>query len=695
MCLCTTAVGLILMVVIVSAASDVANRPPLGWNSWNHFGCGIDDEIARSMAKAMHSSGLQDVGYEYINMDDCWMLLNRTATGELIPNPEKFPYGIESTIDFVHSLDLKFGLYTDRGTKTCAGFAGAYQHEFEDAAQYAAWQVDYVKDDSCYAVDSVLTDYSNMQRGIDATSRPMVLSVEGEPPVEIVSRGGYGNMRRVGHDIQAYWRSMVSLVDIGSGLWSYAHNASMSATGGGGWWNDLDMLEVGNGEFSDPALSRAHMTMWAIMKAPLILGNDLSQMSADTLAVLTNREVLAVNQDALGVQAKRVAVQIPRNNSLGATTLDIVATITYCDAAKSTQRWLFENVTTVNQLHVFPCNASDPYQQWDFTAASGVGASVIRSRKTQQCVDAAANFDPGLLRPCDGTSAAQQWQLQSNSKHIISTSPVHCLDVYQFSGPDVEMGSCKTPGAQDDNQQWTYDPTTYLIHSLSKEAPGTCLSAGQDGSLAGSGTLSVVDHYSAKKWCLDSGFGGEGGWTGAQCQSGVGSQTFTPVPVPGVPGKYTFRGQSTFAWNEQFGASGPVPHSRYVTGWWFDAQGGNWWTNFTGQPSQLRADSAAIIDDDLVGHVTTRGDFCLDLTTMGYLETWMAPCTNGRYAVALFNRSPATDTVTVQWKDLGVSSAKRFSVRDLWEGADRGVHSEQYSQIVMAHNAALLLLTPL
>jgi len=212
----------------------------------------------------MVSSGLAKVGYEYVNSDDCWMLAARSANGSQVPNPVKFPNGFAAVTAFIHGLGLKSGLYTAKGTNTCAGFAASCNHEAQDAAQWASWGIDYgvspwllprsslrrtqqlvlvplpplgaVKDDACSSCGDLSDDalYHTMWQAIQASGRPMVLTVEANPTDAIITLGGYGNAKRVGHDISPNWFSMVSLVDIGSNLWPYAHNSTNATFGG--WW---------------------------------------------------------------------------------------------------------------------------------------------------------------------------------------------------------------------------------------------------------------------------------------------------------------------------------------------------------------------------------------------------------------------------------------------------------------------------
>lgn len=669
----------------------------MGYNTWNYWHCGVNETVLQQAALAINRTGLQAAGFQYVNSDDCWMLATRDANGNQVPNPDKFPSGIEATVKYIHSLGLSMGLYTARGQHTCAGFAASCGYEAIDAAQYAAWEIDYLKDDNCGSCSDFLTDYGKMQQGLWAAGRPIVLTVEGEPDVRVITYGGYGNAKRVGHDIEPAWKSMVSLVDIGSGLWPYAHGAINASVGG--WWNDLDMLEVGNGDFSPSNLAQAqaHMSMWCIMKAPLLMGNDMMTLDNVTLGVLSNAEAISINQDALGIQGRRVAVFQPKNSTLGATPWDIVATVAQCQEGKPTQRWFFKNESSPQQnlLYLQPCDATNVNQKWSFPGSSGAASSLLKNVGTGQCVDSSLNYDPGMLGTCNAASSSQQWVLQTGSNHTVSGSPVHCLDVYMFSGPDVEMGSCKVPGNDDTNQQWQYLPATQQIKSLSYAVSNMCLAAAAGPA---GGQLYTID-ATGKQWCL-SGQGAEGDWTGEPC-SQQNRFNFQLMPQSHQAGNFTILTSTGggVGYNMQFGASGPLPSSRYVIQstavFTLDPVGIN---NGTG--SRIQAAANNIINDDLVGNVTTGGDFCLDLTTMGLLEVWVGPLANNRWAVSLFNRSPGDDQVTFTWDMLtfpdgtGVPSSTQFQIRDVWAAANRGVASGSYTAEVAAHSTVLLILTP-
>ncbi len=286
----------------------VAATPPMGWNSWNHFAEKIDDVTVRAQADAMVSSGMRDAGYAYINIDDTWEA-ERDAKGEIQTN-KKFP-DMKALADYVHGKGLKLGIYSSPGPKTCAEFEGSYGHEEQDAQSYAAWGIDYLKYDLCSfdkimeaagspeAAHKLMLDaYTKMHNAILKTGRPMVFSLC-QYGADAVWRWGAsvgGNAWRTTGDISDNYERMS---DIGFG------QAGLAKFAGPGHWNDPDMLEVGNGKMNAEEY-RTHMGLWALLAAPLLAGNDLSTMKPETIAMLTNREVIAIDQDRLGKQADRV-----------------------------------------------------------------------------------------------------------------------------------------------------------------------------------------------------------------------------------------------------------------------------------------------------------------------------------------------------------------------------------------------------
>eukprot|EP00759_Apiculatamorpha_spiralis_P024348 PhF_6_TR27884/c0_g1_i5/m.40835/K07407/E3.2.1.22B, galA, rafA; alpha-galactosidase len=488
-----------------SDAWDVAGTPPMGFNTWNLFACGVDADVLINTAKAMVSTGLSQVGYEYINSDDCWMLADRDANGNQVANPAKFPYGFQNVTAFIHSLGLKSGLYTAKGTTTCAGFAASCDHEEQDAKQWASWGIDYVKDDDCSACGNYTYNelYHRMWQAIQDSGRSMVLTVEGQPDDALITNGGYGNAKRVGHDIMPHWMSMVSLVDIGSGLWSYAHNSTNPQYGG--WWNDLDMIEIGNapdflcGESVEATRRcQAHFTMWTIMKAPLILGNDLTKMDLATFSTLSNQDAIGVNQDALGVQARRVSVQLPRNNTLGGD--DSIAVIAPCDERIPTQTWKLSPLSPTNimdALYVTGCDPTNANQQWTLQASGH-----LFNVGTQLCVDRSVpKF--GFLAACSN-SPTQMWTRDPNG-HIRGMNTSVCIDVDNFNGPDIDMWECKPTGT-DSNQIWINGPN----NTLRANSSGTCLYVLQQSA---GYAITTFDPVSKQKLCFRvAKFWGEGSW---------------------------------------------------------------------------------------------------------------------------------------------------------------------------------------
>jgi alpha-galactosidase len=293
--------------------TDVASTPPMGWNSWNHFSDKIDDKTVREQADAMVASGMRDAGYTYINIDDTWEG-ERDAAGYIHPN-NKFP-DMKALADYVHSKGLKIGIYSSPGAKTCAGFEGSLGHERQDAETYANWGIDYLKYDLCSlgtvmrkaptpeAAHQIMIDaYVKMRDALRSTGRPIVYSLcqYGKDAVWKWGPDVGGNLWRTTGDISDKYARMAAIGFSQAGLARFA---------GPGHWNDPDMLEVGNGGMNAEEY-RTHMSLWAILAAPLLAGNDLSTMTPEMIALLTNREVIAVDQDKLGQQGDRVSAEGP------------------------------------------------------------------------------------------------------------------------------------------------------------------------------------------------------------------------------------------------------------------------------------------------------------------------------------------------------------------------------------------------
>ncbi|MBW2962725.1 glycoside hydrolase family 27 protein [Mesonia aestuariivivens] len=303
----TKLIGLIFLLIFTKnfgqKFENLAQTPPMGWNSWNKFACNVNEQVIKDAADYMVSSGMKDAGYNYVVIDDCWHG-ERDSLGFITADKERFPSGMKALIDYVHSKGLKFGIYSDAGWQTCGGRPGSRGREFQDAQTYAKWGVDYLKYDWC-ETEGLKAEgaYMTMRNALREAGRPIVLSI---------CEWGDNQPWEWGEDVGHLWRTtgdiyncfdceenhgtwssfgVLQILDMQDGLREYA---------GPGHWNDPDMMEVGNGMSVNE--DRAHFTMWCMIAAPLIAGNDLANMSQETIDILTNKEMIAINQDPLGIQ---------------------------------------------------------------------------------------------------------------------------------------------------------------------------------------------------------------------------------------------------------------------------------------------------------------------------------------------------------------------------------------------------------
>lgn len=283
---------------------DLAKTPPMGWNSWNKFECKINETIVKEVADAMVKNGMREAGYEYIIVDDCWQI-GRDSLGNILADPERFPSGMKSLGDYIHSKGLKFGIYSDAGILTCQGRPGSRGYEFQDARTYAKWGVDLLKYDWCsHGKQNAEASYILMRDAIKKAGRPIVFSIcEWGTNKPWEWGAGTGHTWRTTEDIincfdcKNNWGGLgvLQIVDLQAEIGGYS---------GPGHWNDPDMLEIGNGVLT-ASEERAHMSMWSMFSAPLIAGNDIRNMSAQTRAILMNKEILDIDQDSLGISATR------------------------------------------------------------------------------------------------------------------------------------------------------------------------------------------------------------------------------------------------------------------------------------------------------------------------------------------------------------------------------------------------------
>jgi alpha-galactosidase len=312
LCLAIAVAFFLLMPLSANALDNgLARTPPMGWNSWNKFACdGLNEKVVRQTADTMVANGMKDAGYQYVNLDDCWQT-SRDENGFIVADTTRFPSGIKALADYIHSKGLKLGLYTDVGTLTCAKRPGSVGHEYQDALQYARWGIDYLKEDWCSTLpgQNAESSYTLMRDALAAatakTGRPILFSLcEWGSNKPWLWAGPVGNMWRATGDIQDCWdckkdwggNGVTQIIDLVDPIYSYA---------GPGHWNDPDMLEVGNGGMTKEEY-RAHFSLWAELAAPLLAGNDIANMSASTREILLNKDVIAIDQDTMGIQGHRV-----------------------------------------------------------------------------------------------------------------------------------------------------------------------------------------------------------------------------------------------------------------------------------------------------------------------------------------------------------------------------------------------------
>ena len=508
-----TMFGMAVSAPVHALGNGLALTPPMGWNDWNSFGCNVSEALVEQTADLIVSSGMKDAGYQYVNIDDCWMSSSRDSSGNLVPDPAKFPDGISGTAAYVHSKGLKLGIYESAGTATCAGYPGSLNHEQADANSFASWSVDYLKYDNCNNQGiSGQTRYTTMRDALQATGRSILYSLCSWGQESVWTWGAnVGNSWRTTGDINASYGSMLSIFHSNVGLASFA---------GPGHWNDPDMLEIGNGMTTTE--QQSEFSLWSEMAAPLIAGTNIAGASSTTLGILTNSRVIAVDQDSLGKQGTEVsssggldvlakplvngdvAVALFNENASAATISTSASAIGKTGASSYTLTDLWSGATsstsgtisasvpahgtvmfrvaggsssgggTSGALHavgagkclddpnstttlgtqqqIYTCGGG-ANQTWTHTSA---GALTLTVGGQTLCLDAngqgTTNGTKVITWSCNGQSN-QQWNLNSNGTVTGAQSGL-CLDVTGAStanGALVELWSCNGGS----NQQWT------------------------------------------------------------------------------------------------------------------------------------------------------------------------------------------------------------------------------------------------
>jgi len=407
---------------IFTLENGLGRTPQMGWNSWNHFQCDINEKLIKNTAESMLKLGLLEAGYEYVNMDDCWAKSRDPKTNVIIADPSDFPSGIGSLAEYIHSLGFKFGLYSDSGNLTCANRPGSLGYEKIDAITYAQWGVDYLKYDNCNNDGiSPKKRYPIMRDALNATGRKIFYSMcewgLEDPATWAVP---VGNSWRTTGDISDDWYSMITRID---------QNDKWAIYAGPGGWNDPDMLEVGNGGMTYNEYV-AHFSLWCLAKAPLLIGCDVNNMSPGTLQILTNREVIDVNQDPLGVQGKK----------------------------------LVRSYSIAPQLTTQTCDGTSK-QQWTFLSDGSIRG------QNNMCVTllgcSTTNEANVVLQPCTKNACGQQWVWKNSIFTTLNTS--FCLDQQQQQYVTLYEWH------NSENQIWKLNGTQII-----NKGDGSCLSVQED-----------------------------------------------------------------------------------------------------------------------------------------------------------------------------------------------------------------------
>lgn len=490
--------------------NGVARTPPMGWDDWNSFGCNVSETLIRQMADTIVANGMAALGYQYVIVDDCWFDSNRDSAGNLRGDATRFPSGMKALGDYLHGKGLKFGIYEVPTDRTCAQRSGTYPgstgsqgHEAQDAQTFASWGVDYLKYDWCSPTGTIsqqVTAFATMRNALAATGRPIVLSINPNSFHAITGPnrnwGDVANQWRTTEDITTAWDTgNVNSFPMGPRN-IVAINTVLAAYAAPGRFNDPDMLEVGNGGMTDTEL-RTHFTMWAIMAAPLIAGNDLRGASAATLTILKNQALIAINQDSLGLQgvqivndgtrrvlAKRlgngdVAVAL-FNQGSSTTTVSTTAAAVGKSGSSFSLRDLWTDATSPTTGAISASVPAHGTVVFRVTAGATAAGSSLVSAASSRCFDdpmsATGNGTQPIIWDCSGATN-QRWTLTGSTIRVFGK----CLDapLGATAGAAVTLFDCNAGT----NQQWTFNTDG----SITGVASGLCLDV--TGNNTANGTL--------------------------------------------------------------------------------------------------------------------------------------------------------------------------------------------------------------
>ena len=426
----------ILLKIIKCLDNGVGRTPQMGWNSWNKFGCNISEEIILDMIDALNETGLIEYGYNYIIIDDCWQS-SRFENGTIIPDPINFPHGIKPLVEYAHSKGLKFGLYSSVGLYTCKGRPGSFGFEEIDAQTYAEWGVDYLKYDNCFINEtSSIKRYQIMRDALNKTGRKIFYSISNWGKENVNKWGKYtGNSWRTTKDIKDKWNSMIRVIDLNNRWYKVA---------GPGGWNDPDMLEVGNGGM-DLEEYKVHFGLWAISKAPLLIGCDLTNMTQEIKNILTNPEVIGINQDILGQQGRKIKyikIKLPDDYIYNLEPNDIE--VAKCNGKKE-QKWYINEDGSIRNNNENLC-IEIPSSSTD----------IVQLRTNKCHLGNETEF---------GESKNQEWIYYKENKTIISKLyEDKCIHLHSFNYPYVMLYNC----TDKINQKWEYDENKHTLKSMGK-----------------------------------------------------------------------------------------------------------------------------------------------------------------------------------------------------------------------------------
>ncbi|MFC4535414.1 glycoside hydrolase family 27 protein [Sphaerisporangium dianthi] len=465
--------------------NGVARTPPMGWNSWNTFGCNISESLIKQMADAIVNSGLRDLGYQYVVVDDCWMNSTRDSSGNLQANSSRFPSGMKALGDYLHGKGLKFGIYQAPLDKTCAqyfnsypGATGAQGHETQDARQFAAWGVDYLKYDWCSpsgTIDDQVRTFAKMRDALAATGRPILYSINSNSVHDKTGPrrnwGDIANIWRTTEDITNKWDTgqtngypmgIQNIVNVTVPLASYAKP---------GQFNDPDMMEIGRGGMTDTEM-RSHFALWAVMASPLIMGNDVRSMDTATQTILKNQNLIAINQDTLGLQATQISNDGTRRVLAKKLSNGDVAVALFNQSANTTT---ISTTTSAIGLSGSSFTLRDAWTNATTNTTGTITASVPAHATVVYRVSGGTSPTPEPTPTVTPTPTPTPTPGQSST--LVSAASGRCLDVPNSSttnGTQPVIWDCNGQA----NQRWTFSGQTI-------QALGKCLDA-PNGATAGS-----------------------------------------------------------------------------------------------------------------------------------------------------------------------------------------------------------------